>query len=169
MALEVICPICGKAFHSYPSWHKKFCSMSCRNQSYIGRRIPGEVRQKMSASHKGIIPANVFKPGDQHPGWNPNREQVALTETPEYKALALRVLARDNYACQSCGGRGRAGYRPVLHVHHIKPRRDYPELALDESNCQTLCLDCHRKTDSYLSRWPAHVDEASVRATRETA
>ena len=30
-------------------------------------------------------------------------------------------------------------------VHHIKPRRDYPELALVDSNLISLCDECHNK------------------------
>lgn len=30
-------------------------------------------------------------------------------------------------------------------VHHIKERRDYPELAYDPDNLISLCFSCHEK------------------------
>nr|WP_081831803.1 HNH endonuclease signature motif containing protein [Geomicrobium sp. JCM 19038] len=30
-------------------------------------------------------------------------------------------------------------------VHHIKPRKDYPELALTSSNLESICPRCHNK------------------------
>ena len=153
MALEVICPVCGIAFKTYPSVGQKSCSMKCRNASYMGRHVTETTRVKMREAKIGKVPANHFRPGPEHPFWNPIREAVPFIETPEYKALRLRVLARDDYTCRLCGIRGRAGVRPVLHVHHIKPRAMYPALALEESNCLTVCLPCHRQTDSYLDRW----------------
>lgn len=53
------------------------------------------------------------------------------------------VLIRDNYKCQWCGAR--VTLRFDAHVDHIKKRRDYPELALDPRNLQTLCSTCHNK------------------------
>lgn len=32
---------------------------------------------------------------------------------------------------------------------HIKSFKDHPELRTDLQNGRTLCVDCHRKTDTY--------------------
>jgi 5-methylcytosine-specific restriction enzyme A len=29
------------------------------------------------------------------------------------------------------------------HVHHVKPRKEFPALAFDEANCEGLCIPCH--------------------------
>lgn len=177
MALEVICPVCGSTFKTYPSVGQKFCSMKCRNASYVGRKASAITRARMSAAKAGKVPAHHFRPGADHPFWNKHRQAIPFVETPEYKALRLRVLSRDDYTCRLCGARGHAGVRPVLHVHHVRSRAAYPELALEESNCVTTCLSCHKQTASYLDRWQAPkryadyvgVDEASIRKTREKA
>lgn len=53
------------------------------------------------------------------------------------KARALS-LATHFGICQDCGGTAEM-------VHHIKPLRKYPELALVQSNLRPLCNKCHAK------------------------
>lgn len=62
-----------------------------------------------------------------------------------YIEFRKSILERDNYTCQKCGSKSR------LQVHHIKSRKEYPELIMDKNNCITLCIVCHSKTDSYLN------------------
>ena len=41
---------------------------------------------------------------------------------------------------------GRAGKpRQATMVHHIKPRKEYPELALCPENLESLCNLCHER------------------------
>ena len=61
-----------------------------------------------------------------------------------YKLWRTAVFERDDYTCQSCGQHG--GY---LNADHIKPFALYPELRLDLDNGRTLCVDCHKATDTY--------------------
>ena len=35
-------------------------------------------------------------------------------------------------------------------VHHLKPKSKYPELLMEPSNCITLCITCHSKTDNFF-------------------
>lgn len=58
-----------------------------------------------------------------------------------YKEWRKAVYKRDKYTCQKCGI-SRSG---MLVAHHIKQRKDYPELLLDLGNGQTLCVSCHRQ------------------------
>jgi 5-methylcytosine-specific restriction endonuclease McrA len=53
------------------------------------------------------------------------------------------VLERDNYTCQKCRAKDIR-----LEVHHVKPKDQYPHLALQISNGITLCVKCHRKEPS---------------------
>jgi len=61
--------------------------------------------------------------------------------TPQHMEWRDAVFERDDYTCQECGGFG-----DVLHAHHIRPYRDYPELELDIDNGITLCERCHYAT-----------------------
>lgn len=42
--------------------------------------------------------------------------------------------------CEPCEARGE--YVPVAVVDHIKPFKEFPELALDEDNVRSLCRTC---------------------------
>ena len=57
------------------------------------------------------------------------------------EALIRSILLRDGYRCTRCNVPKR-GPRS-LHVHHVKPWGDYPDLRFDPDNLTTLCRDCH--------------------------
>ena len=80
--------------------------------------------------------------------------------SPEWKGPNGKrwdILERDNYECQECKRNGfvtvdrneysqRAKRKKIaLVVDHIKELEDYPELALDDDNLETLCVNCHNK------------------------
>jgi 5-methylcytosine-specific restriction protein A len=54
-----------------------------------------------------------------------------------WRAIRAFVLRRDGHRCVICGadvsGKGQA------RVDHIQPRSTHPHLALDPTNCRTLC------------------------------
>lgn len=74
-----------------------------------------------------------------------------------WRRTSEEVKKRDNFECQECK---RNGYVTVdtneysesakrkkikLVVDHIKELEDYPELAFDADNLETLCVRCHNK------------------------
>lgn len=78
-------------------------------------------------------------------------------DSRHWKAMRNAVKRRDNYECQECKRNGyvtidtneyseRAKRKKIaLVVDHIKELEDYPELALDDENLETLCVRCHNK------------------------
>lgn len=58
-------------------------------------------------------------------------------QSPEWKQICLQLPTIGN--CQSCGI-----YCEGLHRHHVKPVREFPELAYTLSNIKMLCPACHR-------------------------
>jgi len=60
----------------------------------------------------------------------------------EWRQLRMRVLKARGARCECCGATPADGVT-VINVDHIKPRRDYPGLALNESNLQVLCHVCN--------------------------
>lgn len=90
-------------------------------------------KQKM----RGRVPWN--KIGD---GITPINERIR--KSPEYKTWRKTVFERDDYTCKECGKRG-----GNLNADHIKPFALYPELRFDVDNGRTLCMPCHRKTETF--------------------
>lgn len=66
--------------------------------------------------------------------------------TKAYKQWRNTVFECDHFTCVLCGS------KENLHADHIKAYCEHPELRLDLSNGRTLCLECHKKTDNYLSK-----------------
>jgi hypothetical protein len=66
----------------------------------------------------------------------------AFLDSYEWRKLRMVVLKKRGRRCACCGASPDDG-RTVVNVDHIKPRRLYPELALDESNLQVLCAQCN--------------------------
>jgi 5-methylcytosine-specific restriction protein A len=78
---------------------------------------------------------------------------------PRWKALRLAALRRDGFRCRECGVRGK------LEVDHVKPVRDFPDLAFDLANLQALCARCHgSKTRRDLGMPPPCPKRAAWRA-----
>lgn len=61
--------------------------------------------------------------------------------SPKWRNKRAAILKRDQYRCVECRKYGRITEATI--VHHIKPYEEYPELAFDNDNLESLCLPCH--------------------------
>ena len=83
-----------------------------------------------------------------------------IRQSLEYEQWRTKVFERDLYTCQHCYIVG--GY---LQADHIQPFAFYPELRFDLSNGRTLCLPCHKKTDTYgVKAWRKTLIKSSQEA-----
>ena len=98
---------------------------------------PGLLRGKNSPTWKGGITPINFK----------------IRNSAKYKLWREKVFKRDNWTCKHCGARSKKGKKVIIHSDHIKSFAKYPKLRFRVSNGRTLCIDCHKLTDSYLNRW----------------
>ncbi len=106
-----------------------------------------ETKRKLSLSHKGKkYPSHS---GSNHWNWRGgiSSENDRIRNSPEYKDWRLSVFKRDNYTCQECGRRG-----CEIHADHIVPFSIDESKRFDIDNGRTLCVECHRKTDTYGSK-----------------
>ena len=56
-----------------------------------------------------------------------------------------KVLRKAKYICIECARYGKR--TPATVAHHIKPRKEYPELQYAVSNGMALCEACHTKLE----------------------
>lgn len=108
-----------------------------RVKKLIGKKRTPEQRLKFSGSNchlwkGGITPINQ-----------------KIRTSLEYKLWRTAVFERDKYTCVFCKEDNKDGKRTRLNADHIKPFSLFPELRFAIDNGRTLCVACHRKTDTY--------------------
>lgn len=86
----------------------------------------------------------------------------AFLSTYEWRRVRMIALKKYGARCQCCGASPADG--AVMNVDHIKPRKLFPQLALDVDNLQILCHDCnHGKGNWDMTDWrPAEVDPDAI-------
>lgn len=101
-----------------------------------GKKHTLETRKRLSA----------IKRGANNPQWKggTTKANLAIRATLEYKLWREAVFKRDKWTCVHCGTR-----RVPLNADHIKPFCKFPDLRFEIDNGRTLCVPCHKKTDTY--------------------
>ena len=169
MLLDYICKNCQLEFKSNKGDKNRtplFCSRKC-SATFNGKLK--EVKYKMSIAKRGKTPWNfgveMWK-DKEHPRGTlgmkfPDRsgenshlwrggvstENELARKSPEYKKWRKLVFERDNYTCVNCNKKGLK-----IQADHIKPFSLYKKLRYELSNGRTLCVECHKKTDTYGSK-----------------
>ncbi len=110
-------------------------------RSNLGKKASLETRIKMRLSAKRGKYNNMWKGG-----LTSMAEKVR--KSLEYRLWREAVFKRDDWTCQECKVRGEK-----LNAHHIKPFAWFPELRFAIDNGITLCVGCHKKTDTYLKNY----------------
>lgn len=146
------CLQCNKEFNIRPSRIKvgagKFCSMSCYSIVHSKRQkeIKGWKHKKetiIKMKNKAIFNKNWSK--ENNPFWKGGVSPInrIIRSSKEYKLWRNAVLERDNYTCIWCKS------NQNLQADHIKRFSDFPELRFAIDNGRTLCLNCHKTTDTW--------------------
>ena len=107
--------------------HSKETKIKIR-EKLIGKKIPSISGKKSHWWKGGITPINE-----------------AIRKSLEYKLWRKAVFERDSYTCIWCGD-DKSGN---LQADHIKPFSLYKKLRFKINNGRTLCVACHKKTDTY--------------------
>jgi hypothetical protein len=144
------------------------------SESHKGTHPSEETKKKLSESHKGK--KRSVKSIEKFKAWRKNQKFIKedydnrrgeksylwkggitksnfkIRNSLEYKLWRKAVFERDNYTCIWCGKKFIKGItgKVVLHADHIKSFALFPELRFAIDNGRTLCIDCHKKTETYL-------------------
>lgn len=103
-----------------------------------GRKFSVEIRKKMSLGHWGIL--KPFQNNEYGPEFD--------------STLKERIRFRDKYKCQECDCTQIENGKQ-LDVHHL----DYNKRNNEEWNLISLCVSCHRKTNSNRKYWIVHFNK----------
>lgn len=123
------CLLCDKSFRVVYN-RKLYCSSKCSN--------------KKTPWNKG---KHSDYAGERHWNWQGGKTAEAdrIKNSLEYRLWRIAVFTRDNFTCIKCGD-NRGGN---LEADHIKPQSKYPELRFAIDNGRTLCVDCHKQTETW--------------------
>jgi 5-methylcytosine-specific restriction endonuclease McrA len=105
------------------------------------------VRKKICSCGK-IIPDNASclckraKKRDYMREYQRNDKDNPL-KTTKWKHFRNNILRRDKYLCQRCLFKYGIVNSKDLQAHHIKSRKNYPELVFDVKNVICLCRTCN--------------------------
>ena len=165
-------PVYRKYKYPKKQWEDvKYCSYKCSGINTkirnTGKITSQEVRDKISSAntgkkkvftedHKNNIKRSFTQTirnnlrnrmlGENNPAWRGGvtDEHKIIRCSAQYRAWRESVYRRDNWMCVLCCCKG-----GKLNADHIKPFSMYPELRFSVENGRTLCVDCHRKTDTF--------------------
>lgn len=165
---DKICPICGISFHPRTA-KRKVCSTKCKSERLSKLfdkkvvvdcvsckkplalkicRIKGSDKLFCNSRCYGdwMEKTGIMK-GEKCHFWKggTTSKNMLIRSSSKYKRWRQKVFERDDWTCQECGIRG-----VPIHADHKKSFALYPELRFELSNGRTLCVPCHKKTDSYL-------------------
>src|SRR3990167_7133769 len=132
----------GRKGFKHTDEYKNRLSINCMGNKnpFYGKRHALETKLKWSRD----------RTGERGKNWKGGITPIntRIRGSREYKLWRKAVFERDNYLC-IWGGKKHGN---KLHADHIKPFSLYPELRFAIDNGRTLCVDCHRKTDTYAGR-----------------
>lgn len=151
------CLVCGAVIErrSPPG---KYCSKKCHGESLKGKSNPVTAQPETCSACGEAMLVPPHREGRQkfcsrdcylavHTADNVTPELDLLRHSAAYREWRTAVFERDDYTCQECGDRG-----GELNADHIKTFAHHPDLRFELSNGRTLCVPCHRKTDTYGGR-----------------
>lgn len=89
--------------------------------------------------------------GEEHYNWKGGITpiNIKIRGSVEYKLWRKSVFERDDYTCVWCGIKSVKGAFVLLQADHIKPFAYFPELRFAIDNGRTLCVPCHKTTDTF--------------------
>ena len=152
--------IIGNKGKKFSAEHKRKMGLAI-SIALKGRKLSEATKQKM----RGRIPWNKGKKmpqisGEKNVHWKGGITALnfQIRHSLEYKIYREKGFQRDNYTCQECGERGKINFDhyPIsfsTFLHRLKIKNLQEALLSKElwdiSNGRTLCVPCHRKTDTY--------------------
>lgn len=166
--IEVTCSKCGTKWSKRKRKSWTGLCIKCVNK---GRKLAKEHKDKVSKSLSGrklslehIRKMSENQRGEKGSNWQGGRTAISeiVRNLSMYKDWRKEIFSRDNYSCTICGKKSFGD----IQADHIEPLSrilkknniNSAEEAMlcdslwDVNNGRTLCIKCHKKTDTYAGR-----------------
>lgn len=164
-----ICLICKKEIRKYKNkkgyliggkqWlgrkvHGGKCNIKYDRIRNLGKKLTEEHKRKVGLvgiGRKFSLESRLKKSkaisGKNHYNWKGGitEENHKIRRSLQYRLWRTAVYERDNYCCVLCGKKSEGD----IQADHIKPFSKFPELRFSIDNGRTLCIKCHKATDTY--------------------
>ncbi len=152
----------GKKRPPFSEEWRKSVSERMKGQKFrLGKKLTEETKKKIGDAQRGeknhaygkASPRRGVKcetlSKEKNPNWKGGTTSVAriIRSSTQYKLWRTAIFERDEYTCIWCGVKG-----GQLNADHIKPFALYPELRFAIDNGRTLCVPCHKTTDTYAGK-----------------
>jgi 5-methylcytosine-specific restriction endonuclease McrA len=102
-----------------------------------------QLKQLKARSRKLSLKQKMLNLSDNEIVLNLKKTSDGFLRSNEWKALRLKALELYGYVCIKCKRDNSREY--PINVDHIKPRKFFPELALEITNLQPMCGPCNKK------------------------
>lgn len=141
------------AIHSGKSYHLMTPEIKYKiSQALTGRKNPihpNTLAYARSPEHAKKM--RELHGGEKNVNWKGGVTPIyhKIRNSSEYKSWREAVFKRDNYSCLHCGD-NRGGN---LNADHILPFAYFTQFRFDVKNGRTLCIPCHRLTDTFGKRF----------------
>jgi 5-methylcytosine-specific restriction endonuclease McrA len=161
-AKEAACDLLGKK--------SRTTKAERRAKRELERSIKAASKPKRESVNKAAKEANKAARKIKSPRLVVSGVQVCsndFLQTYEWRRVRMEALKKYGPVCQCCGASPSTG--AVMNVDHIKPRKLFPQLALDVDNLQILCGECnHGKGNWDMTDWrPTEDPPELIRLVRE--
>jgi len=136
-----------KPLYSWKGKHRSEKTKAKISSKLTGRKLSEETKKKMSIWAKENNGEKRFpqnQKGKNSPCWKGGCKRPYQHNNWRYYEWRSKVFERDNWTCQTCGARSKAGEPVYLEAHHIKGWSKYEKLRYELSNGITLCKSCHK-------------------------
>lgn len=161
------CETCGKEYYA-PGWSIKkgfsrFCSLNCRRHNKETKLKMSLLKIGKPTWNKGLNKLIDKRIDYDRPTSFKSQGKCKLQEIIRhnfrYRKWRSDVYVRDDFTCQICGKRGgkieadhNKPFSIIIEENNIKTLEQALECKelWDTNNGRTLCLECHKKTDTYL-------------------
>jgi 5-methylcytosine-specific restriction endonuclease McrA len=138
---------CACGFVGFPT--KAEAKRFLRDKFQWKQVAPDDAHKAKRVAHAAKVKALEEKLNNPAP---PQVATDAFLDSFEWRRVRMVAIKKYGARCQCCGATPSTG--ATINVDHIKPRKLFPQLALDMDNLQVLCHECnHGKGNWDMTDW----------------